>query len=271
MLSITRYIRSSRRTTSIFTNRFLSSSSSVPNSASNPRDVLRGTEHDGSSQKVETWFLSSPSNSVAKTESQEPEFTPPSAPPLPSNAPQAVHQFHDFITAPAPSEASEVILPHTLEFFDTRSASAVREASAVPESLPQSWENRVRVSGLREQNVKIVGKKEEVIFPEGDMIQGLEGSGPAWEWVGVVQVRGRGRGVVRRADGVVRRWLLKNPLSSSVEPVTIENPKTPRIDPDADWSIVPVKGTRICLNILTEEGRERWRLEDLWRARGHKL
>ena len=207
MLSITRYIRSSRRTTSIFTNRFLSSSSSVPNSASNPRDVLRGTEHDGSSQKVETWFLSSPSNLVAKTESQEPEFTPPSAPPLPSNAPQAVHQFHDFITAPAPSEASEVILPHTLEFFDTRSASAVLEASAVPESLPQSWENRVRVSGLREQNVKIVGKKEEVIFPEGDMIQGLEGSGPAWEWVGVVQVRGRGRGVVRRADGVVRRWV----------------------------------------------------------------
>ncbi|OXG37935.1 hypothetical protein C360_01692 [Cryptococcus neoformans Bt15] len=271
MLSITRYIGSSRRTTSIFTNRFLSSSSSVPNSASNPRDVLRGTEHDGSSQKVETWFLSSPSNSVAKTESQEPEFTPPSAPPLPSNAPQAVHQFHDFITAPAPSEASEVILPHTLEFFDTRSASAVLEASAVPESLPQSWENRVRVSGLREQNVKIVGKKEEVIFPEGDMIQGLEGSGPAWEWVGVVQVRGRGRGVVRRADGVVRRWLLKNPLSPSVEPVTIENPKTPRIDPDADWSIVPVKGTRICLNILTEEGRERWRLEDLWGARGHKL
>lgn len=55
--------------------------------------------------------------------------------------------------------------------------------------------------------MKIVGKKEEAIFPEGDMIQGLEGSGPAWEWVGVVQVRGRGRGVVRRADGVVRRWV----------------------------------------------------------------
>ncbi|ALO60493.1 hypothetical protein CNC05345 [Cryptococcus deneoformans JEC21] len=271
MLSITRHIRSSRRTTSVFANRFLSSSSSVSNSASKPQDDLREREHDGSSQKVETWFLSSSSSSAAKTEPQELKFTPPSAPPLPSNAPLAVHQFHDFITAPAPSEASEVVLPHTLEFFDTRSASAALEASAVPAPLPQSWESTVRVSRLRGQNVKIVEKKEEVNLPEGDMIQGLEGSGPAWEWVGVVQVRGRGRGVVRRADGVVRRWLLKNPLSPSVEPVTIENPKTPRIDPDADWSIVPVKGTRICLNILTEEGRERWRLEDLWGARDHKL
>nr|KIR48752.1 hypothetical protein I312_01822 [Cryptococcus bacillisporus CA1280] len=262
MLSITRHVRSSCRTPSVFPNRFLSTSPSVSNSATKPQDVLRETEHDGSSKKIETWFLSSPSSPATKTKTQEPEFTPPTAPPLPSNAPLAVHQFHGFITAPAPSEASEVVLPHTLEFFDTRSASAALEASAVPESLPQGWESAVKVSGLLGQNVRNVVNKEEVVLPEGDLIQGLEGSGPAWEWVGVVQ-----------AMGMLANYpfLLKNPLSPSVEPVTIENPKTPRIDPDADWSIVPVKGTRICLNILTEKGRERWRLEDLWGARDHKL
>ncbi|KIR67577.1 hypothetical protein I314_01994 [Cryptococcus bacillisporus CA1873] len=262
MLSITRHVRSSCRTPSVFPNRFLSTSPSVSNSATKPQDVLRETEHDGSSKKIETWFLSSPSSPATKTKTQEPEFTLPTAPPLPSNAPLAVHQFHGFITAPAPSEASEVVLPHTLEFFDTRSASAALEASAVPESLPQGWESAVKVSGLLGQNVRNVVNKEEVVLPEGDLIQGLEGSGPAWEWVGVVQ-----------AMGMLANYpfLLKNPLSPSVEPVTIENPKTPRIDPDADWSIVPVKGTRICLNILTEKGRERWRLEDLWGARDHKL
>ncbi|KIR36843.1 hypothetical protein I307_03605 [Cryptococcus deuterogattii 99/473] len=261
MLSITRHVQSSCRITSVFPNRFLSTSPSVSNSATKPQDVLRETERAGSSKKIETWFLPSPSSPAAKN-AQEPEFTPPTAPPLPSNAPLAVHQFHGFITAPAPSEASEVVLPHTLEFFDTRSASAALEASAVPESLPQGWESAVKVSGLLGQNVRNVVNKEEVVLPEGDLIQGLEGSGPAWEWVGVVQ-----------ALGMLANYpfLLKNPLSPSVEPVTIENPKTPRIDPDADWSIVPVKGTRICLNILTEKGRERWRLEDLWGARDHKL
>lgn len=207
MLSITRHVRSSCRTTSVFPNRFLSTSPSVSNSATKPQGVLRETEHDESSKKIETWFLSSPSSPAAKPKTQEPEFTPPTAPPLPSNAPLAVHQFHGFITAPAPSEASEVVLPHTLEFFDTRSASAALEASAVPESLPQGWESAVKVSGLLGQNVRNLVNKGEVILPEGDLIQGLEGSGPAWEWVGVVQVRGRGRGVVRRADGVVRRWV----------------------------------------------------------------
>ncbi|KIR74647.1 hypothetical protein I310_00921 [Cryptococcus deuterogattii CA1014] len=261
MLSISRHVQSSCRITSVFPNRFLSTSPSVSNSATKPQDVLRETERAGSSKKIETWFLPSPSSPAAKN-AQEPEFTPPTAPPLPSNAPLAVHQFHGFITAPAPSEASEVVLPHTLEFFDTRSASAALEASAVPESLPQGWESAVKVSGLLGQNVRNVVNKEEVVLPEGDLIQGLEGSGPAWEWVGVVQ-----------ALGMLANYpfLLKNPLSPSVEPVTIENPKTPRIDPDADWSIVPVKGTRICLNILTEKGRERWRLEDLWGARDHKL
>ncbi|KIR30495.1 hypothetical protein I309_00632 [Cryptococcus deuterogattii LA55] len=261
MLSITRHVQSSCRITSVFPNRFLSTSPSVSNSATKPQDVLRETERAGSSKKIETWFLPSPSSPAAKN-AQEPEFTPPTAPPLPSNAPLAVHQFHGFITAPSPSEASEVVLPHTLEFFDTRSASAALEASAVPESLPQGWESAVKVSGLLGQNVRNVVNKEEVVLPEGDLIQGLEGSGPAWEWVGVVQ-----------ALGMLANYpfLLKNPLSPSVEPVTIENPKTPRIDPDADWSIVPVKGTRICLNILTEKGRERWRLEDLWGARDHKL
>lgn len=206
MLSITRHVQSSCRITSVFPNRFLSTSPSVSNSATKPQDVLRETERAGSSKKIETWFLPSPSSPAAKN-AQEPEFTPPTAPPLPSNAPLAVHQFHGFITAPAPSEASEVVLPHTLEFFDTRSASAALEASAVPESLPQGWESAVKVSGLLGQNVRNVVNKEEVVLPEGDLIQGLEGSGPAWEWVGVVQVRGRGRGVVRRADGVVRRWV----------------------------------------------------------------
>lgn len=206
MLSISRHVQSSCRITSVFPNRFLSTSPSVSNSATKPQDVLRETERAGSSKKIETWFLPSPSSPAAKN-AQEPEFTPPTAPPLPSNAPLAVHQFHGFITAPAPSEASEVVLPHTLEFFDTRSASAALEASAVPESLPQGWESAVKVSGLLGQNVRNVVNKEEVVLPEGDLIQGLEGSGPAWEWVGVVQVRGRGRGVVRRADGVVRRWV----------------------------------------------------------------
>ncbi|WVQ71218.1 hypothetical protein IAR50_000743 [Cryptococcus sp. DSM 104548] len=249
--------------------------------------------------KIQTWFLQKKNTPSSQTAQKSANQVP--LHPLPASAPPAVQAFHAFLTEQAPSEASEVILPETLQFFDTREAVAALESAEIPLGLeidgleeglgdvggavklsgiagtpsapgdldpaPASSFPREtrRPSGSKSRETYFRKKGREVKMPEdGDLIDAEEGSGPAWEWVGVVQVKGRGRGVVRRADGVVRRWLMKNPLASHVEPVTIENPKTPRIDPDADWSIISVNGTTICLNLLTEEGRDKWRLEDLW-------
>ncbi|ODO07523.1 hypothetical protein L198_01102 [Cryptococcus wingfieldii CBS 7118] len=283
------------RTISAIPRRYLTTTTPLFNTNS-----TTSTEESSKSDqpKIQTWFLQNKTPSPSqKTTNQIPIH------PLPPTAPAAVQAFHAFLTEQAPSEASEVILPETLQFFDTREAVAALEAAELPIGLEVDGledglgdvGGAVKLSGIagtptapgaldlepapassfpRETRCPSGSKNREAYFrkkgsdvglPEdGDLIDAEEGSGPAWEWVGVVQVKGRGRGVVRRADGVVRRWLMKHPLASHVEPITIENPKTPRIDPDADWSIISVKGTRICLNLLTEAGREKWRLEDLW-------
>ncbi|KAK8865692.1 hypothetical protein IAR55_000837 [Kwoniella newhampshirensis] len=207
--------------------------------------------------KINTWFLnrsSTPSSSSPAektsdaTHLRRPTFTPydPSsttttssqhllAAPLPASAPPYLQKLHNYLTSPS-SESTEVILPHTILFLDTRSYS--RE--------------------LQERG-------------EGEMIESEGGTGGNWEWVVVGQVKGRGRGVVARADGMIRRWLLQNPLSSEIPKITTSNPKTPRIDPDSDWSVIPVKGTRVCINLLTEEGRERWRLEEMWSVKSGQV
>ncbi|WVQ85599.1 hypothetical protein IAT38_007765 [Cryptococcus sp. DSM 104549] len=271
-------------------------------------------EVEAGKPKINTWFLNpspAPSPGSSAPQPRQPRFTTfdrspaspsstptsphsqLSAPPLPSTAPPSLLPLYEFLTSHT-TLAGEVILPHTVQFFDTREGSAALEAQETPEGAGEGWENAVRMSGMLGSGTpatpnsgsflgataaevrRIRRAKTDQSLPEsGEVFEGARGEtfGPAWEWVGVVQVKGRGRGVVGRADGVIRRWLLQNPLSPTVEPVTIPNPKTPRIDPDADWSIVPIKGTRICLNLLTEEGRVRWRLEEMWggkekRARG---
>ncbi|WVN85457.1 uncharacterized protein L203_100603 [Cryptococcus depauperatus CBS 7841] len=175
--------------------------------------------------KIQTWFLKQPLAQPSESEAcNAPTDMIPAPSPLPLGLPPALQKFHAFLTEPSPSQASEVILPHTLSFFNTRSASASPEAAHFLHDFEFSAKGDRMIGNLLE---------------EGEVIKGEDAVSPAWEWVGVVQVRGRGRGIVNRADGVIRRWLLKNPLSPELKPVTLEHPKTPRIDPDADWSIVP--------------------------------
>ncbi|OCF42474.1 hypothetical protein I317_03719 [Kwoniella heveanensis CBS 569] len=165
-----------------------------------------------------------------------------SPPPLPSNTPSQLFSIHSFMTSPQ-SEAADVIQLATVQMFDTTLLNEYLERRG-----------------------------------EGSMLDDVDGRerGGNWDWVITAVVKGRGRGVVARADGVVRRWLLKHPLSPSIEPTKLAYPKTPRISPDSDWSIIPLDlgshaesgGVRACVNLLSEEGSDRWRLEDLWNARG---
>lgn len=41
----------------------------------------------------------------------------------------------------------------------------------------------------------------------GEIIQGVQGFGARWDWVVVLQVKGRGKGVVGRAERVIRQWV----------------------------------------------------------------
>lgn len=47
--------------------------------------------------------------------------------------------------------------------------------------------------------------------------------------------------------------------------------RIPRLDPEIDWSIVPVGKEGVdggtCINLFTEEGMERWGLARLWESR----
>lgn len=39
--------------------------------------------------------------------------------------------------------------------------------------------------------------------------------------------------------------------------------RMPRVEAEADWSVVPI-GEGICVNLFTAEGRDKWRLDELW-------
>ncbi|RSH92697.1 hypothetical protein EHS25_008142 [Saitozyma podzolica] len=95
-----------------------------------------------------------------------------------------------------------------------------------------------------------------------EVIVGDSGFEARWEWVGVCEVKGRGKGVVARAERSLRTWLRDNPVPKLSAP----RAKPPRIEPDTDWALVPVgKDGGICVNLFTAEGRDRWALADLWR------
>ncbi|GFZ43284.1 hypothetical protein JCM24511_01003 [Saitozyma sp. JCM 24511] len=95
-----------------------------------------------------------------------------------------------------------------------------------------------------------------------EVIVGDRGFEARWEWVGVCEVKGRGKGVVARAERSLRTWLRDNPVAKLSAP----RAKPPRIEPDTDWALVPVgKDGGICVNLFTAEGRDRWALADLWR------
>ncbi|WVF70863.1 hypothetical protein IAT40_005657 [Kwoniella sp. CBS 6097] len=222
-------------------------------------------------QKINTWFLDpsfSPSSSASQQSSsssfssdnqiRQPVFTPYNASTttstsnsnssttpihhLPTNTPTQLHPIHSFLTC-STAEAADVIQLPTVQIFDTTLLNEYLEKRG-----------------------------------EGSILDDVDGKerGGNWDWVITAVVKGRGRGVVARADGVIRRWLLKHPLSPSIEPTKLAYPKTPRISPDSDWSIIPLDlgshaesdGVRACVNLLSEEGRERWKLEELWNARG---
>ncbi|WVO15437.1 hypothetical protein L204_103095 [Cryptococcus depauperatus] len=85
-----------------------------------------------------------------------------------------------------------MILPHTLSLFNTRSASASPEVVHFLHGSEASTKDG-RMTGDLSEKVEV--------------LKGEDAVSPAWEWVGVVRVRGRGRGIVNQADGVIRRWV----------------------------------------------------------------
>ncbi|WVQ97227.1 hypothetical protein IAU59_004337 [Kwoniella sp. CBS 9459] len=281
--STSQSLRSNSRSITFSSPLFSNTSSASSSSSSSTSTTQESRESGGIStvkhektvggQKINTWFLdpsfspSTPSktannetstSSSLNTQIRQPIFTPYNAsttspdasaetasapmPPLPSNTPSQLHPLHSFLTS-STTEAADVIQLSTVQMFDTALLNEYLEKRG-----------------------------------EGSMLDDVDGKerGGNWDWVVTAVVKGRGRGVVARADGVVRRWLLKHPLAPSVEPTKLAYPKTPRISPDSDWSIIPLNlgshaesgGVRACVNLLSEEGRLRWRLEDLWNARG---
>jgi ribosomal silencing factor RsfS len=40
----------------------------------------------------------------------------------------------------------------------------------------------------------------------------------------------------------------------------------PRVEAEADWSVVPI-GEGICVNLFTAGGRDKWRLDELWQGK----
>ncbi|WRT65899.1 uncharacterized protein IL334_002850 [Kwoniella shivajii] len=220
------------------------SSSSIATRLISSSTRLSNSSKTGSEAgEINTWFVdssprSSPPSRPTPEASSSTDQSYYNTPALPESTPSILHPLHKFLISPE-TEASEVLFGHTVRFFDTRM--------------------------LARQLDKL---------GQGELVKGEDGlRGGYYDWVIVAQVKGRGRGIVARGDGVLRRWLLKNPLHPSIPITTIEYPKTPRISPDSDWSIIPLNlgedETRACVNLVSEEGRHRWRLEDMWGGVSH--
>ncbi|WVW80352.1 hypothetical protein I302_102332 [Kwoniella bestiolae CBS 10118] len=214
--------------------------------STSPRN-LNSSEGESSDQRINTWFLSQPSRPLPPSSINPPtsstsaqldpsSYRPQPIHPIPETTPPILHPLHAFLTSPS-SEASEVLHAHTVRMYDTSSLFHLLDQRG-----------------------------------QGDLVGTEEGRVGWYDWVITLQVKGRGRGVVGRGDGVLRRWLLKNPLHPSIPPSPHEYPKTPRIPPDSDWSIVPLNlgpeaDIRACVNLLSEEGVGRWKLDELWEGR----
>nr|ODN90510.1 hypothetical protein L203_01619 [Cryptococcus depauperatus CBS 7841] len=59
------------------------------------------------------------------------------------------------------------------------------------------------MKSLEEDDERVTGDLSE----KGEVLKGEDAVSPAWEWVGVVRVRGSGRGIVNQADGMIMRWV----------------------------------------------------------------
>lgn len=57
--------------------------------------------------------------------------------------------------------------------------------------------------------VTLIRTRDQTARPrlDGDQIRGVEEVGPVWRWIIVAEVIGNARGVVARADGLLRRWV----------------------------------------------------------------
>ncbi|WVR05654.1 hypothetical protein IAU60_002676 [Kwoniella sp. DSM 27419] len=262
-------------------------SSSLPRQiafAGPSRRTIHSSRTLGEQAKINTWFLDPSASAGAKAEpstrqvdetdpapESEPDamtsanpsrrvfttFDPLSTtsspeaipiPDLPTRFPAQLSPLHRFLTSPE-EESADVLQAHSVQFFDT---------AAMDARLDHRGEGTLIRAGAGDPGT----------------LDSAEDRGGNWDWVGVVVVKGRGRGIVARGDGVIRRWLLKHPLAPSIPPTPLQNPRTPRISPDADWSIIPLNlgtldesgGVRACINVLSEEGKGRWGLEELFNA-----
>ncbi|WWC68439.1 uncharacterized protein I206_102367 [Kwoniella pini CBS 10737] len=160
---------------------------------------------------------------------------------IPNNIPKNIYPIYKFLIEPK-NEASEVLLQNTIKIYDN--------------------------SNLLKK-LELKGQGELIKSNENENENSNNENGSWYNWIIVIQVKGNGRNTISRADGVIRRWLLKNPLHPSIIASPFEYPKTPRISPDSDWSIIPLNlgpnsGIRVCINLINEQGKERWKLDELF-------
>jgi len=142
--------------------------------SSDPSADIRQTSAQA---RARAWYLD-PSESPSPTYPPRPRFTTfdptrttstPSARrsrSLPSSAPPYLQSLHAFLTGP---EAAEVLDPASVVFIDC--------ATADPRKVG-----------------------------EGEVIRGSSGVGGRWEWLVVLEVKGTGKGIMGRAERMLRLW-----------------------------------------------------------------
>lgn len=122
--------------------------------------------------------------------------------PLPSDAPPHFASLHELLTT------SELLEPSSVRFLYTPAAEPGPDASLT--RVTRRWGPGIRRWAANDQSEggampggRTDGRETRPLF--GDV-------GATWEWVVVAQVRGRGKGVVARAERMIRLWVSRSSL-----------------------------------------------------------
>ncbi|EIW72877.1 hypothetical protein TREMEDRAFT_59040 [Tremella mesenterica DSM 1558] len=210
--------------------------------------------------------------------------------PLPDDCPDSLRSLHSFLVHKAESvDPSSVLVFPTLRWNQEPGDESDGMEWKSPESDRITWKERQIEEneydsegnqgtfgpGHRERDImkdksrsnswglKLGTGKGQREDEFGDVIDPPKGkTGPRWDWILLATVRGRGSGVVPRAEREVRVWLRDDPLS----PERLTPRRVPREEADSDWALIPLDRVSACVNLFTPAGRARWRLEEVWGA-----
>lgn len=202
--------------------------------------------------KARAWYLEEAAPQAPAATRKQPVFTTfnpastmptPSAkipiPALPAGVPPAAQAVHAFLTS------DPLFVPHSIVVLDTSKTSAA-SSYADQGSVGTSILGGRRRRGLR---ATIKASDESSTIQAGD-----RDVGAFWDWIIVAQIGSRGKGAVGRSERALRKWLQENPLDG--EATTGRRSKFRTLSPpDAEWAIVEA-GEGICVNLMTEEGRD---------------